>query len=90
MRARSWKIALLLAAGLLAGCNSSLPRPFPLCQRLENIEGDCVDEVGLMSPVSNHSLNNRITQHYARQQHAQDKKYYRGIWATLCRWEGWY
>jgi hypothetical protein len=90
MRERSWRIALLLASALVAGCNSSLPRPHPYCQRFENGVGDCVDHVGLASAVSNHALNDRVTRYYADKEHAQNKKYYRGIWATLCRWEGWY
>lgn len=90
MRDGSWKIALLLGVVLTAGCNSSLPRPHPYCQRFENCMGDCVDHVGLMSPLSNQSLSHKVTRHYADKEHFQNKKYYRGIWATLSRWEGWY
>ena len=90
MREASWRIALLLSAAVVSGCHSSLPRPHPLCQRVENRVGDCVDHVGLATSVSNQSLNHRVTRHHAHREHAQNKKYYRGIWATLCRWEGWY
>ena len=84
MRDRSWRIALLLlAAGVLSGCHSSLPRPHPYCQRLENRIADGVDHVGLATSVSNQSLANRVTRKFADNEHAQNKKYYRGVWATL-------
>ncbi len=90
MRDMSWRIALLLAAGVVSGCHSSLPRPHPHCQRLENRIGDVVDQVGLATTISNQSLSNRATRKYTANEHAQNKKYYRGTWATLSRWEGWY
>lgn len=89
MPAASWKTALLLVA-VLSGCHSSLPRPHPVCQRVENRYGDVVDHVGQYTVVSDPQLNHRVTRHYAGIEHAQEKKYYQGPWATLCRWAGWY